>query len=336
MTPNKKKLTIIIPTYNVEHYIVNSIKSVLLQDSNDYCLIIIDDKSTDNTLNLIETEFSKEIKEKKITLIALKKNVGPAIVRQIGLNNVTTPYVTFFDSDDLYESPCAVSSMIKSMEEFRADFVMFKYITDHGKIKIKKNINLPTNRLLSNKEILVNKLRSNNPIWHYLWNKCYRMEIIRKYDICFHSELKRAEDVVFNEDYLQRSNNCFFINEYLYRYNCLNSSSISKSHINITKDTLTQRWQLDCQRYEKLVEYCKRLDCLNICHKYLIKNLCNTAITIINTSEQYSWNKEIKHLIESSDHYSTIKEYYNSEKLKIKTKKIISKFKTLIIKLVKK
>lgn len=53
-------LGIIMPTYNVEHYIVKTIKSVLEQDSDDYNLTIIDDCSTDNTVQLIKETFNRE------------------------------------------------------------------------------------------------------------------------------------------------------------------------------------------------------------------------------------------------------------------------------------
>lgn len=117
------------------------------------------------------------------------------MARQVGLNTLSTPYVTFLDADDTYRTSHAISFMVKAIKEYGPDFIMYKYVTDHGKIKLKKKYVLPTDRVLSSREAMIYKVNKPNPIWHYLWNKCYKTSVIKENHINFHPELRMAEDV---------------------------------------------------------------------------------------------------------------------------------------------
>ena len=123
---SNKLISIIMPTYNLEHYIIPTIKSILSQDSQDYKLIIIDDHSSDRTVEIINKEFQQEISNNQITIISLDKNSGPSRARQIGLNNIETPYVTFIDSDDLYLSTNVISLLASSIKRYSPDCIMYK------------------------------------------------------------------------------------------------------------------------------------------------------------------------------------------------------------------
>lgn len=92
------KIDIIIPVYNTKRYISYCLDSVLKQDYEDYRIIVIDDKSTDGSLDLLRVY--KEKFPDKITLIESPINVGAASSRNLGLENATSEYVTFLDSDD--------------------------------------------------------------------------------------------------------------------------------------------------------------------------------------------------------------------------------------------
>ncbi len=91
-------VSVIIPAYNAEQYIASSIESVLNQTFSDFELIIINDGSTDNTLEVIN-QFSKT--DKRINVIS-QKNQGVSVARNAGINIATSEYIAFLDSDDLY------------------------------------------------------------------------------------------------------------------------------------------------------------------------------------------------------------------------------------------
>ncbi len=92
------KFSIIIPTYNVDKYISKTLESILLQKYNNYEIIIVDDGSTDNTRQIINS-----IKDKRIKLIC-QKNSGVSKARNEGIKNSKGDYIIFVDGDDYLEN----------------------------------------------------------------------------------------------------------------------------------------------------------------------------------------------------------------------------------------
>lgn len=90
--------TVIIPLYNKEMYIENAIKSILNQTFTDFELLIINDCSTDKSIE-IASKFAFE----KVQIIHHEKNSGLAATRNTGIKKATSNYVTFLDADDLWK-----------------------------------------------------------------------------------------------------------------------------------------------------------------------------------------------------------------------------------------
>tara|TARA_R100000935_G_scaffold9921_3_gene19906 strand:- start:3608 stop:4501 length:894 start_codon:yes stop_codon:yes gene_type:complete len=90
--------SIIIPNYNRENSVVKAIDSVLNQTYSNFELIIVDDCSTDNSMNVINA-----IKDPRINLFKLEKNSGPAVARNVGISKSKGEYISFLDSDDQFE-----------------------------------------------------------------------------------------------------------------------------------------------------------------------------------------------------------------------------------------
>ena len=96
-------LSIIIPAYNVEKYIKSSLQSIFDQFDTRVEVILIDDGSTDNTINIIYSNFIKQI-ESSYLLIIKQNNSGPGSARNHGLKLCKGKYITFLDADDLFLS----------------------------------------------------------------------------------------------------------------------------------------------------------------------------------------------------------------------------------------
>ncbi len=90
------KISVIMPVYNSEKYLRESIESILNQTFTDFELIVINDSSTDNSLNII-----KSYKDKRIKLINNKKNLGTVKSRNVGLRKAKGKYIAVMDSDDI-------------------------------------------------------------------------------------------------------------------------------------------------------------------------------------------------------------------------------------------
>ncbi|KFD17378.1 family 2 glycosyl transferase [Tatumella ptyseos ATCC 33301] len=96
----KNEVLIIMPCFNAERFVGDAIKSILNQSYKDWKLIIIDDCSTDGTLNKIF-----EIKDSRIEFIINERNEGVALTRNKGLAQARSgDFVFFIDSDDIWEN----------------------------------------------------------------------------------------------------------------------------------------------------------------------------------------------------------------------------------------
>lgn len=103
--------SVIIPVYNKEKFIENTIKSVLKQSFSDFELILVNDGSTDESVTKIES-FS----DSRITYYT-KENGGASSARNFGLEKAKANYITFLDADD-YWYPDFLQEMASSIEEF--------------------------------------------------------------------------------------------------------------------------------------------------------------------------------------------------------------------------
>ena len=92
-------VSIITPSYNSSKYIGKTIESIFMQSYVDWELIIVDDCSTDNSIDIINSYAEKDI---RIKLIQLKKNSGAAVARNTGIEQANGRFIAFLDSDDTW------------------------------------------------------------------------------------------------------------------------------------------------------------------------------------------------------------------------------------------
>lgn len=138
---NSKKeplVSIITPCYNCEKYIKYTIESVLNQTYSNFEMIIVDDISTDDTLNIVK-EYQK--KDKRIKLITLDKKGGASIARNTAIKEAKGKYIAFLDSDDLWYKE-KLKKQIDFMEENNIDFSYtdYEYIDENNKKLYKKRV----------------------------------------------------------------------------------------------------------------------------------------------------------------------------------------------------
>ena len=99
MTKRKEIVSVIMPVYNSAEYLARAIDSVLAQTFEDFELILINDGSTDNSLQICE-KYQRE--DDRIEIIN-KENGGLCSARNVGLDNAKGIYIAFIDNDDKFE-----------------------------------------------------------------------------------------------------------------------------------------------------------------------------------------------------------------------------------------
>ena len=127
---------IILPNYNKGIFLEEAINSVINQTYQNWKLYIIDDNSTDNSLQILN-KFSNS---KKIKIIKLHKNKGPSFCRNYGIRISKAKYISFIDSDDVWFDE-KLKKQIHFMETNNFDFTYTDYVPffeNDGKKKFKK------------------------------------------------------------------------------------------------------------------------------------------------------------------------------------------------------
>jgi len=136
----KELVSIVMPAYNSERFIKDSIQSVIDQDYTNWELLIIDDGSKDNTKNIVKEYLNLE---SRIRLIALDENRGVANARNVGIKEARGRYIAFLDSDDMWY-PNKLSRQLQFMQEndFAFTFTSYEIIDEHGE-RVNKVIRAP-------------------------------------------------------------------------------------------------------------------------------------------------------------------------------------------------
>lgn len=124
-------VTIVIPCYNVAKYIKRCIDSLVDQSFQKFKVILVDDKSTDDTYQyLLQLQATSGL---DIMVLQNSCNSGQAVSRNKGILEADTKYITFCDSDDWYE-PDFLKTMVSLLEDNAADmaFCGYKVVDEHG------------------------------------------------------------------------------------------------------------------------------------------------------------------------------------------------------------
>lgn len=116
-------VSIITPSYNSKRFILESINSVKNQTFQNYEMIIVDDCSKDDSLELIQNAI---VNDSRFNVYKLEKNSGAALARNFGIQKANGKYVAFLDSDDLWHSE-KLEKQIAFMEENNYNFTFTNY-----------------------------------------------------------------------------------------------------------------------------------------------------------------------------------------------------------------
>ncbi len=215
-----KKLSIIIPVYNVEKYIEKCLLSCLHQDIplSDYEIIVVNDGTPDNSMSIVE-HIAKE--HKNIRVIS-QENQGLSAARNAGLTVAEGEYIWYVDSDD-WIAIGALSTIFSIIAEEKPDVIHFRAANVMGnEIKARTLPFADTERIYSGKEFFY-KFYDTPCAPFYV---C-RRELINKYDLNFYPDVFH-EDSEYTPRMLYRAKKVRVINDILYFVYC-NPNSITRS-----------------------------------------------------------------------------------------------------------
>ena len=183
---NDIKISVIIPVYNCGRYIGNTLKSVINQNFRDYEIIVVDDGSTDNSLEIINSTLKDcGVKYKVIH----QDNAGVSVARNHGIDISEGEYLVFVDGDDYI-----LENHLSELYVEGYDFNMIQFAKQHDD-KISPNPNNFNFDTISTDEFIRKEL--NMEILFNFFQLAYRAEIIKNFDIRFTPGVVYGEDTEF-------------------------------------------------------------------------------------------------------------------------------------------
>ncbi len=228
MRNNEVLISVIVPIYNCELYVERCLKSIL--DLNDLRIevIVIDDGSTDSSLEIIE----KFISNYSNLIVIRQKNLGVSEARNKGLDIAKGKFITFMDSDDYLEENY-IETIIKIENRYYPDLLNFGFISEvqdkFGNVISSDIINFKE-KLYPSKEKLKEDLIElwDKHMLYNIWNKIYLNDIIQKHNIRFSKNF--GEDMRFNIEYLSHSNIFYNSDKCFYHYINERNGSITANY----------------------------------------------------------------------------------------------------------
>lgn len=183
-------ITIIVPVYNVENYVEESIRSIINQTYINIEILAINDGSVDNSLRILE---KLAIQDKRIRIIS-QKNKGLSGARNTGLKNSNGKYILFLDSDDIFSTDTIIEELYRKIKKDNSDMVLFKYKTKNEKTKKVKTIEIRLSKDNYNLEEFCQEISEKNKKYYCFISACtklYRKDIF--------NNLKFKENIYYED-----------------------------------------------------------------------------------------------------------------------------------------
>lgn len=216
------KVSVIMPVFNAEKYIERSIRSLMLQTFDEVEYIIVDDCSTDDSINIVRkviAEYPNKLTD--VQVLTHSYNQGSAAARSTGLNAAIGDYTIQMDSDD-YCEPTMLEELYSIAKKDDADIVICDYYIDYSKKQIKKSLNIPQD----GKECMT--LLLTGGLQGFLWNKLIKRNLYTDNKLSFVSGLNMWEDLTITIQLCFYAKKVAYLPQAFYHYNQSNVGALSK------------------------------------------------------------------------------------------------------------
>ncbi len=206
-------VSVVIPAYNCSKTIQRCLDSVLSQNHSALQVVVVDDGSTDDTLERLQAYAARD---SRLTVVH-QENQGVSAARNRALEQCRGKYVQFVDSDDSL-APEAVRHMVQRAEQDDSDLVIGAFTMYIGNISEVKDLGKRED-VLSLEDFLSLLCKYPNSFYYgVLWNKLFRRELIAGQRVRFNSQLEWGEDFDFITRYLVGARRVSYTRRPVYNY----------------------------------------------------------------------------------------------------------------------
>ena len=290
------KVSVIVPIYNAEAFLVPCVKSVLAQTLEDIEVLLIDDGSSDSSA-VICRHFMQQ--DSRVTVIN-KENEGVSATRNLGLKWAKGEYIAFIDADDtLIEQ--ALEILVQTLEEKQVDAVFANYFYYYNDRKVYRGPRIPGGvyPVAEIRSQLIDDGTLSGILFGSVWAALYKRELIEQHHIRFQEDVALNEDGLFNVMYLLQAESCCYLNDqHLYGYRKEIESVTSRFQLNKNFDSATIAIDRYCQpiSQELLLEQQLRRRQVSI-SLWLALNICSEE----NPASYRATIRQLKELFEQQE-----------------------------------
>lgn len=204
----RKLVSIIVPIYNAEDYLLECLSSIQNQTYSNLEILLSNDGSTDSSLNICKHFVENDA---RFTLLS-HDNIGVSSTRNLSLEHCKGEYIAFIDADDVVDNDF-IETLVDNLEETRSDCSVVNILSGRKKEFLKSGIIESEERPYCVIKYLFHKYQG------YLCNKIYKKKIIDEYSIRMPSNLTIMEDMIFNLCYFMHCEKIVYCTarKYFYR-----------------------------------------------------------------------------------------------------------------------
>lgn len=212
-------VSVVVPIYQIDNYIGICIESLMNQTYRNLEIILVDDGSTDRAPEICDL-YAK--KDKRIKVIH-KTNGGLVSARKAGLEIATGDYAGYVDGDD-WISPGFYEALVHTIIEYDSDVVVAGMSRDLFSVSTKINSKIPAGNYVGERltrlkqNMLTYEKFSRIGITTYVWNKLFKREMLKKYQMKVNNSITIGEDAGVTYPYLMACNKISVIDNYDYHY----------------------------------------------------------------------------------------------------------------------
>lgn len=253
-----KLVSVIIPCYNLESFIIKCISSVWGSSYNSVEVIVVDDGSTDQSVSAIRAwEANRPNRNDYFFRLIQKENGGASSARNAGLENCSGEYIAFIDGDD-WISEDYIEDLVARMEEACADLCVGGVESYDMSSGLRYHFHLSDEDIKGHGNVMINIDKQNfvfcNPVC-----KMFSGKIIRNHKLRFDTRLAVAENISFNLDYIRYANSVSLIGKIGYTYRIREGSLIHKVNLPETQMYVLDHFQALFECHDKNIQ-CKILE----------------------------------------------------------------------------
>lgn len=228
--------SVVVPIYNVETYLKETIESVLMQSYPKFELILVNDGSTDSSGEICDRYSSVD----RRIVVLHKENGGVSSARNAGIEIAKGEYLFLVDGDDLMNTG-TMESIFKTLsyKAFKPDVIFANHYSFRGtpeeRIKHLSEYNAGYIENLNNDQLCVHLFSELQDFRFSVWSHVYRTEFVRSNDIYFDTNLVIAEDIDWQIKIIISISECTATNKCIYLYRKDNLESAMNRPVTLRK-----------------------------------------------------------------------------------------------------